>query len=124
MWKISGTVLVVEADPLLRALLKDYFSASGAVVVSAATCHEAIAALTDGSASIDIAILDISRKIENVFDVADLVRAREIPFAFTVPLLSHPIPIIHQSRPAIAKPYRIRELLYQLLRARAGFFKQ
>lgn len=124
MWEMLGTVLVVEADPLLRVLLEDVFSASGANVLSAATCNEALAALGDDAVCVDAAILDISNKIDGIFAVADLMHARGTPFIFTIPLLSHAIPPVHQLRPAVAKPYGLGELFNELTRARACSLKQ
>lgn len=121
---MSGTVLVVEGDAQLRALLTDVFSDRGAAVVSVATGHEALAALHDAPGRIDVAILDVSQRLENVFAVADRMQACGTPFVFTIPLLTHPIPVIHKHRPVLAKPYSIRQLFDHLSCAAGWSWRQ
>ncbi len=97
-------VLVVEDDGLVAMLLEDMLDELGCeVACSAATVADALRWLGEGGQP-DAALLDVNIGGETVWPVADALRARRTPFAFTsgygqlsearfrdAPLLSKPI---------------------------------
>jgi CheY-like chemotaxis protein len=97
-------VLVVEDEGLVAMLLEDMLDDLGCeVACSAATVAEAMRWVGEGGVA-DAALLDVNMAGETVWPVADALRARRTPFAFTsgygqlsearfrdAPLLSKPI---------------------------------
>lgn len=75
-------VLVVEDEFLLAADLAAALAEAGAKIVGpCGRVEEAIRLLT-ADAPVDMAVLDIDLFGHRVFPVADMLRAREVPFVF------------------------------------------
>jgi PAS domain S-box-containing protein len=78
---LGGRVLVVEDEVLIAAMMRDLLLEAGCAVIGPfATVAEALAAADRDK--IDSAILDINLAKELVYPVAEVLRARDIPFAF------------------------------------------
>jgi CheY-like chemotaxis protein len=74
-------VLLVEDEYFIADAMRQGLEDAGAIVVGpAASVRDALALLD--SETVDGAILDVKLDDEGVFPVADVLRAREIPFLF------------------------------------------
>jgi CheY-like chemotaxis protein len=79
----SLRVLVVEDDGLVAMMLEDLLEELGCqLAASLASVREALAWIEAGGA-VDAALLDVNLGGEPVFPVAEALRARGVPFAFT-----------------------------------------
>ncbi len=75
------TVLLVEDEALVAMDLQDTFEDHGAQVIGpAVSLSEAMTLAQDGT--VDVALLDIDLRGKDVFPAAEILEAREIPFAF------------------------------------------
>jgi CheY-like chemotaxis protein len=111
-------ILVVEDDGLVAMLIEDLLDEFGCdLALSAASVAQAIRWLDEGGQA-DAALLDVNLGGEMVWPVADALRARRTPFAFTsgYGALSEPR---FQDAPLLAKPI-LSERLEEVLRAFAG----
>ncbi|HEX6142683.1 MAG TPA: PAS domain-containing protein [Geminicoccaceae bacterium] len=112
-------VLLVEDNALVALDLKCTLDAIGhATVGPAATLQQALTlAEEDG---LDAAILDVNLGDDTVFDVAERLAARKIPFAFATGYnASEVLPERHRARPTLRKPYteaEVEKLLDRLAR--------
>jgi CheY-like chemotaxis protein len=79
----APAVLLVEDEGLVALLLEDMLDELGfRVAHSAASVAQALAWLEQGGAP-DAALLDVNLAGEKVFPVAEALRARGVPFAFS-----------------------------------------
>jgi two-component SAPR family response regulator len=100
-------VLIVEDEIVVALFLEDVlaeFDYDVAGVVS--HLDDAMARETD----YDIALLDVHINGRNVFDFADLLAGRAIPFIFATGYGERGIPERHRSRPVLQKPYQPADL--------------
>ena len=111
-------VLLVEDEYYLADDLKRAASQLGAEVIGPApTCAEALA-LLDRTARIDLAVLDINLRGESVYDVADVLEARGVPFVFATGYEATTIPDRFAHVPYWTKPVDPGDLLRSLPGAR------
>ena len=96
-------VLIVEDEMSLALLLEDILEDAGYRVLKAARLPAAVALAE--SAPIDGAILDINLAGTEGFPVADVLRARGIPFLFTSGYGCKGLPPRYQQSPMLQKPY-------------------
>ncbi|HEX2447631.1 MAG TPA: response regulator [Methyloceanibacter sp.] len=75
-------ILLVDDEPLISMLLEGWLNELGCEVVGPAGSLEKGLALA-GSAEIDGAILDIHLKGQESYSVANALKSRGIPFAFS-----------------------------------------
>jgi DNA-binding response OmpR family regulator len=73
-------ILLVEDDPLICLDLETSLTDLGAVVTSASSVASAFAALS--TAMPDVAVLDFELGAESSESIAEVVRARKVPFLF------------------------------------------
>ena len=100
-------VLIVEDEIVVALFLEDVlaeFDYDVAGVVS--HLDDAMARETD----YDIALLDVHINGRNVFDFADLLAGRAIPFIFATGYGERGIPERHRSRPVLQKPFQPSDL--------------
>lgn len=97
-------VLVVEDEYLLAAEICGELAAAGAQVVGPAATVAAALRLLDGDATLDAAILDVNLGGEFVFPVADVLRARGVPFVFCTGYDDWALPSLHRGTPRCEKP--------------------
>jgi DNA-binding response OmpR family regulator len=103
-------VLVVEDEPLIAMALEDVLADHGIGVVGPA--YDLDEALRLGrEESIDGAILDINIAGEKVFDVADALGARAIPFVYVTGYGREGLRDCDRNRPVLQKPYDPERLI-------------
>lgn len=72
-------ILIVDDEPLITAMMEDWLSELGHVVVGPA--HNLVQALELGKSDIDAAIVDVSLGKDNSYPLVDALIARGLPFA-------------------------------------------
>lgn len=113
---LSGArILIVEDQALVALDLEATLKQHGAVILGPFLgLEEALKALAAG-APIDGAILDVDLGDRNVFDLADRLAKRRVPFVFHT---GHPdIDRLHSRYtdvPVLLKPARAEDIAYQL----------
>jgi DNA-binding NtrC family response regulator len=112
---MSGTVLLVEAEILIRQPLAEYLRDCGFKVAEAVNAAEARELLSEAQLSIDIVLADATVEAEAVFALAQWVR-REKP-GVQIVLAGTPTRTAEQAGdlcndgPALVKPYRHKQVL-------------
>ena len=102
-------ILIVEDEILLAMNLEDMLIELGHNVIAVATrMSDAISLAADGD--IDLAILDLNLSGALSFPVAQVLRARGVPFLFATGYGSHGLTEDYRSELVLAKPYGIGEL--------------
>ena len=113
-------VLIVEDDVLVAVLLEDMLSDLGCVSLGVApTVSEALAVIGAAEA-VDAAILDVNRGGEKVFPVADRLRTRGVPFAFSTGYGPADLAQRYPGSPLLHKPYPPEQLASTLSGLMAG----
>ena len=102
-------VLVVEDEALVSMLVEDMLSDLGCVVVGPAAELEEALRLA-GSADIDAALLDVNLGGRPIFQVADALRERGVPFAFASGYGEAGLNEAHRGTPVLQKPFRQGDL--------------
>jgi len=103
-------VLVVEDSALLAMLLEDVLEELGWEVVGPATRVAAACELAR-HAEFEVALLDVNLNGEMAWDVADLLKHRGVPFAFSTGYDGATVmPPQFADTPVIAKPYALKEV--------------
>jgi len=103
-------VLVVEDEMLVLLMIQDMLADLGCdAVTSAATSAQAIALIDQQS--FDLAMLDMNLNGDRSYLVADMLAARQIPFAFATGYGRHDIGESHSDRPVLSKPFQYEELV-------------
>jgi CheY-like chemotaxis protein len=100
-------VLIVEDEIVVALFLEDILLEFG-YVVAGVVCHldEAMARDPD----YDVAVLDVHINGRSVFDFADMLAARGIPFVFATGYGARGIPERHRGRPVLQKPFQPNDL--------------
>ena len=100
-------VLIVEDEIVVALFLEDILVEFG-YTVAGVVCHldEAMARDLD----YDVAVLDVHINGRNVFDFADMLAARDIPFVFATGYGERGIPDRYRNRPVLQKPFIPDEL--------------
>jgi CheY-like chemotaxis protein len=100
-------VLIVEDEVVVALFLEDILDECGYRVAGVVTqLDDAMAREVD----YDIAVLDVHINGRNVFDFADLLVARGIPFVFATGYGERGIPERHRASPVLQKPFQPDEL--------------
>ncbi len=100
-------VLIVEDEIVVALFLEDVLDEFGYQVAGVVTqLDDAMARDQD----YDIALLDVHINGRNVFDFADMLAARGIPFVFATGYGERGIPERHRSSPVLQKPFQPDEL--------------
>lgn len=111
-------VLVVEDEMLVSMLVEDMLGDLGCVVIGpAASLDEALALARE--AEIDIGLLDVNLAGKAIYPVADVLKARGVPYVFASGYGDSNTEGPHQGAPALQKPFRMGDL-EQALRAVVG----
>ena len=101
---VSLRVLVVEDEPLVAMELAAVVEDAGHVVIGpASTCAQALELAA--SHEPHIALLDGNLNGERIDEVADILSARGMPFAFVSGYGKDHLPAAHSHRPMAAKPF-------------------
>jgi CheY-like chemotaxis protein len=107
---LSGmSILVVEDQILLLRLMEDMLGDLGcANVIAAANIEQALTQIY--LKKIDAVALDINLNGTMSFEVADVLVEKAIPFIFVTGYGTISVPAAYESRPALRKPYRAKDL--------------
>lgn len=111
-------VLVVEDEVLIGMLLEDMLGDLGYEIAGTASRVDDAAALAR-EGQFDAAILDVNLNGQEVFPVAEILAGRGIPFVFATGYGERGLPLAHQHRPTLQKPFQQETLERQL----AGLFE-
>jgi len=103
------SLLVVEDEMLLAMLIEHVLCDAGYRVLKAARLPAALS-LVD-TERFDAALLDINLAGTQVFPLAEVLRARGIPFLFTSGYGDHGLPPAYFEHPMLEKPYGMEQLL-------------
>jgi CheY-like chemotaxis protein len=102
-------VLLVEDEVLIALLLEDMLLALECEVAdTAANLEEALPAAQTGI--FDLALLDLSLSGKLSYPVADILRARRIPFAFVTGYGSAGLAPAYSGTPILEKPFHREDL--------------
>ena len=116
---LAGTrVLVVEDEALISMMLEDYLLEIGCRVVgTAARVEEALEMAR--VVSRDVAVLDVNLAGKVSYPVAEILRARNIPFLFATGYGTAGLPVELRGSPVLSKPFLLDQL-EKALRASLG----
>jgi CheY-like chemotaxis protein len=114
-------VLVVEDEILIGMLLEDMLGDLGYEIAGTASRIEDATALAREGA-FDAAILDVNLNGQDVYPVADILTARDIPFVFATGYGERGLPPAYQHRPTLQKPFQqetLERYLAELFRSKS-----
>ena len=103
------SVLIVEDESMVAMFLQDTLEDIGCTVIGLAPrLNEALKKAA--SLVFDIAILDVNLNGSSSFPVAEVLRARGLPFIFATGYSRTSLPEFLQRVPIVQKPFQQREL--------------
>ena len=108
--------LIVEDEYLLALLLEDELRAAGCSIVDTVGDLQR-ARQAARRADFDVAVLDINLSGELVYPLADELAERGIAFIFLSGYTVANFPERFRSRPRVAKPYELGELIREISRS-------
>jgi DNA-binding response OmpR family regulator len=118
------SVMIVEADILVRHPLAEYLRECGYRVLEASHAAEARQVLTDGILSVDIVMAEIEGAEESGFALAAWVRANhpgvEVILTGSVVRATEKAGDLCLDGPALSKPYNHQLVLNRIRRLRAA----
>ena len=109
----SRRVLVVEDEFFLADDVAEALRALGAEVVGPVPTGAMALALLDGE-RVDAAVLDINLRGETIFPLADVLRARGVPFVFATGYDESATPPAYRDVPRWEKPFNPQDLVRAL----------
>lgn len=101
-------VLLVEDEPMIGMMMREFLCECGYAV--SGPCHTVDEAIAACAAKIDVAILDLNLKSRPSYELAELLQARGIPFAFATGYGNEGIENAFRDIPVLQKPIN-KELL-------------
>jgi CheY-like chemotaxis protein len=102
-------VLLVEDESLLAMAVEGMLEDLGChVAASAGNVEDAMARAQENG--FECALLDVNLRGKPVFPVAEILAARQIPFAFASGYGRSALPEQFRSRPVVAKPFQLTDL--------------
>ena len=108
---LGCAILVVEDEYLLAKDLCTELVKSGAAIVGPASTVEQGLALISGPKELNGAVLDVNLHGTPVFDLADELVVRQVPFVFTTGYDASAIPERFRHVPRCEKPVRIANVV-------------
>jgi len=112
-------VFVLEDEMLIAMLVQDWLIELGYEPVGpAGKVHEALDLVRNQE--LDAAVLDVTLGHDTCYPVADLLRAKDVPFAFATGRDDEAIPVHLKSTPILRKPYNLHALETMLTKLLAG----
>lgn len=102
-------VLLVEDEGTVAMLIEEMLEDLGCTVV-ASIPRLALAREMANTAEVDLAILDVNLAGERVFPVAEILRARGVPFLFSTGYGASGLPADFAQCPVLHKPFSENEL--------------
>ena len=112
-------ILIVQDNPIVAWDLEALISARGYAVVGPLR-HVDLAAVQSCHVGVCGAVLDTRVGRDETWAVADLLRSRNVPFAFVTSLPGEKFPARFQDSPRVQKPYRADDLWSALTSALGG----
>jgi len=109
-------ILVVEDEYLLAKDLCAELAKNGAAIVGPASTVEQGFALISSAKGLNGAVLDVNLQGTPVFDLADELAARQVPFVFTTGYDASAIPERFRHVPRCEKPLRMANVLKAISR--------
>ena len=110
--ELSGRrILVVEDEYLIADDICAVLNEAGAEVLGPAATTDAAAALIASGERIDGALLDINLRGTMIFDIADSLAQRGIPFVFATGYDRWAIPERFDKAPRMEKPIKLRQVV-------------
>ncbi|WP_304171581.1 response regulator [Phenylobacterium aquaticum] len=98
-------VLIVEDEMMVSMLIEDMLGDLGCHVVGPAARLDEALALAE-NAEIDCAVLDVNLGGQSTFPVADLLRAKGVPFAFATGYGDAGLREVDRDSAVLQKPFR------------------
>jgi len=100
-------ILIVEDEIVVALFLEDVLAEFGYEVAGVVShLDDAMSRAPD----YDVALLDVHINGRNVFDFADLLASRDIPFVFATGYGERGVPERHRGRPVLQKPFLPEDL--------------
>jgi CheY-like chemotaxis protein len=96
-------ILIVDDEPLITAMVEDWLSELGHVVVGPA--HNLAKALELGQSDIDVAIVDVSLGKDNSYPLVDALIAQGLPLALATGHGQDGIDPRYRTQPTLRKPF-------------------
>lgn len=109
-------VLVVEDEYLIAGLLAEALVEQAATVVGPASSVERALALVAQADTLDMAVLDVNLRGEDVYPVADVLTARGVPFVLVTGYDRHAIPRRYRDGMVLEKPIELADVVATLRR--------
>jgi CheY-like chemotaxis protein len=117
--KTRCRVLIVEDEAAISILIEDMLVDFGTEIVGpAGRMEDAIRMARE--ADIDLAVLDINLAGEATYPVADVLRARGLPFVFATGYNPNALPESFRGSPTLQKPFTFSTFEETLRAALAG----
>lgn len=104
-------ILVVEDEYYLADEASAILSQVGADIIGPVPTVQQAQAILDSDAKIDGALLDVNLRGELVFELADALRTRRVPFAFATGYDGDVLPDRFTDRLVLSKPVRPEQLI-------------
>src|SRR6202049_393686 len=105
----GGSVFLVEDEVMIRMMVADMLEELGySVAAEAGEIGEAVKLAQ--STAFDLAILDVNVNGKVITPVAELIKARNLPFIFATGYGSSGLPEDYRDRPALQKPFQLETL--------------
>lgn len=105
------TIMVVEDEFFQAKDLAQALAQAGARLRGPFPSLSAAMEALESGDTVDAAVLDINLRDRVVYDVADMLAERGIPFLFATGYDPDLVPAAHRDRPVCIKPFRIEVLL-------------
>jgi CheY-like chemotaxis protein len=112
-------ILIVEDEPMIAMTLEDMLRDLGCEVAGTAKQVAGALHLIEAN-TMDGAVLDVNLGAEKIDAVADELVRRGCPFIFTTGYGQTGVPIAHQKRGVVQKPFRLDDLAQTLAAAFAS----
>jgi CheY-like chemotaxis protein len=110
-------VLLVEDEAMIAMLLEDMLGDLGCYVIGPAYALAPALELAAGDQAIDVAVLDVNLAGRPVFELADTLRARQVPMVFSTGYGVKGLREVDRDVPVLGKPFRADDLEAALRRA-------
>jgi len=104
-------ILIVEDEYYLADEAREILSQMGAAILGPVPTVEQAHAMIIDTEKIDAALLDVNLRGELVFELADTLKERGVPFAFATGYDRDVLPDRFADRPVFGKPVRPDSLL-------------
>ena len=103
-------ILIVEDEHMIAELLAEILEAAGWQVIGpVGHLTEALDIARNGT--FDAAVLDVNLGGQTVYPVAEMLDARNVPFAFVTGCSAEMLPRQYRERPRLGKPFKIEVLV-------------